>query len=286
MVAVALLTVLAGCRSLSLESRPLADPVSVDGNAAEWRGFEYSLQNNKMTAMLTNDQKDVYVMIAVYDEKLQQRIMDTGLELTLASGANKNQRISLLFPITHRSDRTHELEAGLKPSSDFRDDGPPEWKLTMPDLAKPEIMQSGESNSYGIELVVNKMEKRILFELKVPLKYCTGRNETDIALDRPIKWEIKCHAAIGTEGAGPGPGRGGTGSDRMGGGEPPGGGMGRGPGDAGMPGGGGMGGDGFGGGGMGSGGDRMDGHGPRGERSFHEKLDAIEIKGRIILLNE
>lgn len=273
-LAVITVIIVPGCVTLNLESRVQSSIVTVDGDASEWQGDEFPIADHPVTTMQTNDSENLYILMVFNDPELQQRILETGWEFNLASPQNKNVFVRMQFPITH-------LAGGQSPDQPDQDIS--EWKLTLTGMEKPQMLRCGQSNAFGVDLMLTRRENRIVGEMRIPLRYCTGRDRSDIDLRRPVSWEMHCAGSIRLDTSGaPGMDRG---SDF--------GGMGSGVSDGGRPdermGEGGMrgdgfGGDSFGGGGAGRGGGRSAGKGPgRNGRSPRAEREAIDIKGKIVL---
>jgi len=75
-------------------------PVTADGNSQEWDRTHMSFdQDSKIGYEITNDDKNLYVLITTTDHTSQTKILRTGMSLFIDPAAEKNETVAVHFPL-------------------------------------------------------------------------------------------------------------------------------------------------------------------------------------------
>jgi len=182
---------LPGCGEPTLNSRWLDRTVTGDGNAAEWAGALFSLEENRLVVGFMNDGADLYVCLGSDDRAVQRQIMGSGMTLWIDPDGGKEKALGIRFPL-------HRAQPGLPPEGNPSDrpspgDEPnPQGRSgsghrfdlaalvrTLQDsTAELEIVHRDgpaermtRAELKGIELRVGLKDETMAYELRIPLRH-------------------------------------------------------------------------------------------------------------------
>jgi len=192
-IMIVLLVSLNGCRSIQLRSGKQSNPIGVDGDDVEWNNFKFSVKERKVTAAMTNDGENLYLALVVNDPKLRKHLMISGLEFTLFSKDNRNQFVSLRFPAVNdnKSDQSARKKSLQDRSEDVNEFDELYWKFSTTTQLLPVRTRFMEENEQDVLLAANHLMHGMVIEMKIPLRYCTKENMTNVVLEKPIKFDLK-----------------------------------------------------------------------------------------------
>ncbi|MFA6471179.1 MAG: hypothetical protein WCU00_03975 [Candidatus Latescibacterota bacterium] len=265
-----------GCGTTEIVSKWCDRTITIDGvdNGAEWENVRQFFDEEKVTIGIMNDEKNIYLRLSTYDQKLQRQLLASGFTIWFDGKGGAKKLLGIRYPVK-KMGKEGQMQGGTRPPSDMTDAAgrknrtpmanaaamldtmvqaiPNEIELIGPKKDESSSLSFVDAEKYGILCKISTAKGNLVYELQFPL----SRTETC-----PYGISSKLVKAIGIDfeagkmergqlgQGGMGGGRGGMGGGGMGGGMGGGrgGGMGggRGGGMGGGPGGG------MGGGGMGS----------------------------------
>jgi len=228
----------AACRSyktFSVESQPLAHPVTIDGRSDDWSGNLYILDDELISVGFLNDRENLYICLLAENDALKTRMMQSGLTVWFDPAGGKNKTLGIrILPGPHPGGGQMPKPQEDRREMDASREAPPGGFRSEIEIIDPEsggIRKFYSENTGGIDIKAVPSSGLFVYELKIPL---VRSDESPIAVGTSPGNKI----GIGFEtekthsGKRPGPEDGGMGG---GGGRPPmGGGM---PGGRGRPGG-------------------------------------------------
>jgi hypothetical protein len=116
-----------GCsHKLAPEGHYQDGPVTVDGNADDWRlPLRFSNAAAALQYNVTNDDKNIYVCVLSRDAATQLRMLRSGMALWFDPKGEKNKEIGLYFPIRKQPDPEQRRSRGGYPggSGSYSDAG-------------------------------------------------------------------------------------------------------------------------------------------------------------------
>lgn len=164
------------CRSsriFSIESRPPAHPVIVDGRSDDWSGKLYILDDEMISVGFLNDETDLYICLLAENNALRSRIMRGGLTVWLdpMGGKKKLLGIRILPGPASGEAPMPEPEAGVGEAAASEDD-PPEGPRSRYEIIDKE--HGGDrlfdpKDAGGIEIKAVPSSGLYVCEIKIPL---------------------------------------------------------------------------------------------------------------------
>jgi uncharacterized membrane protein YgcG len=262
----ALLLAIDGCGGPKLKSTWTSEGIAVDGQDGEWSDMQFYFSDERVTVGLANDAQHLYLYLNTADRGVQIQLLRRGFTVLFdAKGGNKAS-FGVRFPLEleRRSaweimdrqplvERRDDAEGGLDSRGGFADPGS---RRSAQREVSPKIVEaifaavrSGKKMELigktpydkrrlpvdsvpGVEVALNYIDGRLIYELKVPLARVQGENYwVGIGVDKKtigIGFETPAIDANSMRQGrrGRGMGGGGMGGSGMGGGGRRGGGMG------------------------------------------------------------
>jgi len=198
---------LAGCGGPKMPSRWLDRPVTIDGEASEWDGALYSLDESRLLVGAFNDGDNLYLCLGTEDRGLERQVLSRGFTLWIDPDGGKKNVFGLHFPLGHRFPGAGRHPGGLpggeRPSASGdssmappppaeanggdRDQGRPDWSrgasggesalAQVPDSTAPvEILHGNDpaqrftvSDLQGMRMKLALHDEALIYELKIPL---------------------------------------------------------------------------------------------------------------------
>ncbi len=186
LILIALLT--AGCASVitfETESRPLDREIIIDGNDDDWSGNLYTVEGERVSLGLFNDQEYLYVCLSANDITTVSQVMRQGLTIWFDAEGGRKKTLGIKYPDGSepgagkeeggRKKDGESPSAPPKPRDDWSDSGfdvPPEnmpremeiIRAGVPDNVKMDI-----ADAAGIAIRVSPTNTSIVYELRIPL---------------------------------------------------------------------------------------------------------------------
>ncbi len=168
----------AGFSSFKLESRPLVQPIVIDGRSDDWRGNMYINAQGQYSLGFINDSKDLYVCLIVTDPYKRARILRGGLILWLDPKGGETKRLGINFPMASQTAEAGRLpearpgeplpvppedEGEALPAETWTDFGIITPNSQMPLVLKPEAGQE-------LEMKASAPIGLLVCEFKIPLQ--------------------------------------------------------------------------------------------------------------------
>jgi hypothetical protein len=113
----------AGFSSYKLESRPMTQPIVIDGKSDDWHGNMYINAQGQYSLGFINDAKDLYVCLVVTDPYKRAQILRGGLILWLDPKGGETKRLGINYPLASQNPEGRRA-AGAGPEE--TPPGPPE----------------------------------------------------------------------------------------------------------------------------------------------------------------
>ena len=168
----------AGFSSFKLESRPLVQPIVIDGKSDDWRGNLYINAQGQYSLGFINDSKDLYVCVIVTDPYKRARILRGGMILWLDPKGGETKRFGINFPLASQSaeaGRLPEVKPGEMPQVPPEEEGdavPAEtWTdfgIITPNSKLPLVIKPEEGQ--GLQMKASAPIGLFICEFKIPLQ--------------------------------------------------------------------------------------------------------------------
>jgi hypothetical protein len=244
MTALLLALLHSGCETYEMDSLWLEDPVTVDGDSADWRGSLYYLEDEKASIGVKNDGQNLYICLLTQEPVRGRQALNQGLILWFDPAGGKAKSFGINYPIGAGGE--------FRPGQGMQrpDQDPEEMRermrqarldsldtLRILDRDGEETHRLKKDELEEMEIAVQSSQSLFVYELKIPLN---GTENQPFKFQAPpgrtigVGLEIPKLDRAGMRGARPGGGMGGMPGGGGRGGRP-GGGMG---GRSGRPGGG------------------------------------------------
>ena len=169
----------ASFKTYKLDSRPLAQPITVDGKSDDWRGNLYYSNDGQFSLGVLNDQNDLYVCLVVMDRYKRAQILRRGLTAWFDPQGGDKKQFGIKFPLglmpEGPPDKPQERPPAM-PSIDeeddlIKEDIPPEG-LTELEFITPGAAKSVRLKveaAQGLALKASAASGLFIYELKIPL---------------------------------------------------------------------------------------------------------------------
>lgn len=213
-----------------ITSRWITGEIVIDGAGKDWE-TPMLYNDDKVSFSITNDGKNVNLIIQTINRSVQQKIMRSGMTVTLSTKGKNKKKVAVFFPMkTIASANTERLspdQQGNPPNTDQRElmrsqfiERSTEMKVRGLDAIKGVIPIS---NEYGIYAAINwESEKLFTYELQLPIKDLIASANPEDFPSTPITLKIQVNAMpqpdrpSGSSGRSSGGGGGGGGGGRGG----------------------------------------------------------------------
>ncbi|HTJ14055.1 MAG TPA: hypothetical protein VL547_18585 [Dinghuibacter sp.] len=98
--AAAAVAVLAGCAQGSApQGHFQSTPVAADGRADDWaQPLRFTNPRHTLSFNITNDNKNLYIVVMTRDSRMQQRILRAGMDVFFDPGGKQDRHIDLSYP--------------------------------------------------------------------------------------------------------------------------------------------------------------------------------------------
>lgn len=219
-----------------------AQPVTIDGQAAEWpQFFRFYAPGTRFQFDVMNDKSNLYICVRATEMEAQARLMHSGLTLWFDPAGKKKQKEGLSFPVKldHTAD---EIARGENTGKRHAGDGAPSLhrrvsglkervilaQTAIKNIALPSIAEQllPLTNPNGLSVAYDWDSLDILFvEYQVPLAVILGHAPTAAELQKPIGLgldvgAVEAPSRSGGNGGGPSASPTGAGANRGMGGRP------------------------------------------------------------------
>jgi hypothetical protein len=190
------LILIAACRSSKPEKDNAAapeaswqrQPLLVDGSDADWiKPLPYYDKKEKISYDISNDKKNLYIMLSAKDRQEQQKILGGGLTIWINNQAVKENSYAfgIGYPTGHMPSRENSIMARARPDLYQEKKNSLEDDLASYSLygfKKDETVQnfdSGQSNEEGIEIKIGfNNTGDLIYEALVPLSSIYPQNSS------------------------------------------------------------------------------------------------------------
>lgn len=171
--------------------------IKIDGQATEWpKPLQFYNNVTKLFYTIANDQENIYVIVSVPDPQSQQKIMRSGLTVSLNATGKKKGGASITFPLTENintgapdvpeasraliaGELKKQILANLKEIKVDGFDSIPNGNIPV-------------HNTFGIQSAASfEASGNLVCELAIPLK---ALGITAVAADKPIAYHFKVNA--------------------------------------------------------------------------------------------
>ena len=76
-----------------------SSPVTADGYANEWQmPLRFANKDYTMSYNITNDKKNIYIVVVSKDDEMERRILRSGITLYFDAKGENNKNVSLTIP--------------------------------------------------------------------------------------------------------------------------------------------------------------------------------------------
>jgi hypothetical protein len=160
-----------GCSTLELESQWRDREIKVDGEADDWQGAKYYLEDLYISVGLINDDRFLYISMIAENPMIRAQIMSQGLVVWLDPKGKKEKTFGIKFPVGQQWDERPARES----LDEFdREEAMDRFRESMKEL---EILGPGEDiiekinveEAKGIDVKLRIEGGLLVYELKVPL---------------------------------------------------------------------------------------------------------------------
>lgn len=113
----ALLLVLSlpGCRDYAIESLWLTDAIQIDGDASDWKGSLYYLEEKKASVGIKNDTENLYVCLITQDPTRMRQATSLGMILWFDPSGGKDKQFGINYPVGQTADMRPRPQRGEQP---------------------------------------------------------------------------------------------------------------------------------------------------------------------------
>jgi uncharacterized membrane protein YgcG len=173
-VLAAVILALAGCASFNTyttESRPLTQPITIDGRTDDWQGELFVVPGERMMIGFVNDGHFLYVAVLVEEAFQRNLVLYQGLTVWFDPKGGKEKAFGIRYPLG--------LPPGERPAPKMGAEGEGLTPVDLPEgaLAELEIIRSEKeppqrirvADLKGVEVKVTPSTGLLVYEMKIPL---------------------------------------------------------------------------------------------------------------------
>jgi hypothetical protein len=173
-VLAAAILALAGCASFNTyttESRPLTQPITIDGRTDDWQGELFVVPGERMMIGFVNDGHFLYLAVLVEEAFQRYQVMSQGLTIWFDPKGGKEKAFGIRYPLG--------LPPGERPPMRMGAEGEGLTLPALPEgaLAELEIVRSEKESPQrlkvadlkGFEVKVTPSTGLLVYEMKIPL---------------------------------------------------------------------------------------------------------------------
>ncbi len=172
-LALLMLLNLAGCSSVKtfqIESRPPEHQVVIDGQADDWAGRLFVVENQKVSLGFLNDRDYLYICLRTDDRTMQRELLRSGLTVWIDARGKRAKALGIKYPIGLRS-YEQRMWRDVEPE-EVEAPGEVAGNLTDVEIYRqgnPEPESLDIADAEGLELKAAATGRNFIYELKVPL---------------------------------------------------------------------------------------------------------------------
>ncbi len=176
MTALLLALLHSGCETYEMDSQWRDDPVTIDGNYAEWRGGLYYLEDEGASIGIKNEGQNLYICLLTQEPLRSRQALNQGLILWFDPAGGKAKSFGINYPIGTGG----EFQSG--PGMPRPDQDPEEVRerrrqgsleslgtMRILDRDGEEIHRLKTDDLEEMEIAVSTSQSLFVYELKIPL---------------------------------------------------------------------------------------------------------------------
>ena len=163
------------------KSSPRDREIQIDGNDGEWQGVpQFYDEKSRTVISFLHDEHYLFMRLASNDRQLQRQVLVFGLTIWFEQPDEGNRKTGVHFPVG--LPREERMAMFHRPPLDNKDstNGSPHRKEKFSEKALKEIQLWGpheyeqktmllkESGKYDVAVSVSKIDRNLIYELKVP----------------------------------------------------------------------------------------------------------------------
>jgi hypothetical protein len=165
---------MAGCASFNTyttESRPLTQPITIDGRTDDWQGELFVVPGERMMIGYVNDGRFLYIAVLVEEAFQRYQVLYQGLTVWFDPKGGKEKAFGIRYPLG--------LPPGERPAPKMAAEGEGVTPVDVPEgaLAELEIVRSEKvppqrvrvADLKGVEVKVTPSTGLLVYEMKIPL---------------------------------------------------------------------------------------------------------------------
>ncbi len=165
---------LAGCASFNMyttESRPLTQPITIDGRTDDWQGELFVVPGERMMIGFVNDGQFLYIAVLVEEAFQRYQVLSQGLTVWFDPKGGKEKVLGIRYPLG--------LPPGERPPMRMGAEGEGPTLPALPEgaLAELEIVRSEKeppqrfkvADLKGFEVKMTPSTGLLVYEMKIPL---------------------------------------------------------------------------------------------------------------------
>lgn len=155
-------------------------PLTIDGSDADWdRPLQHYVREEKVSYSITNDSRNLYILLSTKDRQEQQKIIEGGMSVWVNMRGEKSNgdAVGIGYPLNQHSDRDQNLMEEAQPQR-YQDNNPVtlDQKRTYALYAFGGDSTShrfvyGDSNPAGVQMRLDyNNEGEMIYEAAIPLR--------------------------------------------------------------------------------------------------------------------
>ncbi len=169
------ISICCGCNEPKLKSAWRDREITVDGKNAEWQDCDQFYDKDTRTLVgILNDESHLYVLLSINDRMIKRQVMGFGLTVWFDPKGGKEKKLGIRFPVG----MPHHMRGCIndQPYGEDSDlirkmfENPiMELQILGPDEHEQKTILLADVRSYGIDVKVDRTERTLVYELKIPL---------------------------------------------------------------------------------------------------------------------
>ena len=206
------------------KSQKIVTPISIDGNIDDWGGsLNFYNEECKMTYSIGNDQSNLYLIFRIYDQRMQRKIMRTGLEVAIDTTGKKKSSVSIFYPVAQQEVMGMKGNAQNRDLSEMKKSFQEHYQMMELTGFKEGngVNSSNAGNGVSVKMDWDK-NRDLIYEMQIPFDTFWKSNLTKGDFEKDLSLNIYIPAMSrpnsSGQGQGSGQGNGGGRGSGMGGG--------------------------------------------------------------------
>ncbi len=187
-------------RNLAPQGHYQSSPVIADGNANDWQlPLRFANKDYSYTYNITNDKKNIYIIIMSKDEYKEQQILKSGVTIYFDPKGETNKKISLTYP--ERKSNNYTKTGTLTRYNTNDSSNSMKILVVQSDTYNAQGFMNLENGQYGIKDKKSKIQvalkasidSGLVYEAVIPINYVLENGLDDKRLKKNFTIGIVVH---------------------------------------------------------------------------------------------